>query len=107
MASGNGTQPDSSDDGTGRNGKIYCANCYHCKLSAERISDDGEYLLRVRCDAGQWKKKQGKDKLYKYSTVIRRSPEHCEYYEPMGSLKDFLRELKKTLPVKDEIYANE
>lgn len=73
----------------------------------EKLPTGDEYRLRVRCGAGQWKKKQGEEKLYKYSTVIRRSPEHCEDYEPMGSLKEFLTELKKNLPVKDEIYAYE
>jgi hypothetical protein len=73
----------------------------------EKLPDGNGYRLRVRCDAGQWKKKQGEEKLYKYSTVIRRSPDCCDYYEPMGNLKDFLRELKKSLPVKDEVYAYE
>jgi len=107
VASGNGSEYGVSLDGIGRNGKIYCANCYHCKLSMEKLPTGDEYRLRVRCDAGQWKKKQGEEKLYKYSTVIRRSPEYCDDYVPMGSLKEFLRELKKSLPVKDEIYAYE
>ncbi len=94
-------------DEIGRDGKIYCANCYHCKLSMEKFNESNGYKLRVRCAAGQWKKKQGEEKLYKYSTVIRRSPEYCDYYEPMGSLREFLRELKKSLPVQDEIYAYE
>ncbi len=73
----------------------------------EKLAAGDEYRLRVRCNAGQWKKKQGEEKLYKYSTVIRRSPDYCDDYEPMGSLKDFLKELKRNLPVKDETYVYE
>lgn len=84
-------------------GKIYCANCIHCKLV--RVANErGEYHLRVRCDAGKWKKKLGEEKIYKYFTVARRSLDHCSAYEPMGDPKEFLKELKKTLPIKDELY---
>jgi hypothetical protein len=52
-----------------------------------------------------WKKKLGEEKIYKYFTVARRAMEHCPAYEPMGDPREFLRELKKTLPIKDEIYS--
>jgi hypothetical protein len=84
--------------------KIYCANCIHCKLVKIPVGDGSQYHLRVRCDAGKWKKKLGEEKFYKYFTVARRSIETCEPYEPMGDLKDYLRDLKKSLPIKDEIY---
>lgn len=84
-------------------GKIYCANCIHCKLV--RVANErGEYHLRVRCAAGRWKKKLGEEKVYKYFTVARRSLDECDAYEPMGDPREFLKELKKTLPIKDEVY---
>ncbi len=86
--------------------KIYCANCIHCKLKRDFIGDGPKYQLRVRCDAGKWKKKLGEEKYYKYFTVARRSICFCDAYEPMGDTKDFLRDLRKTLPIKDEIYSN-
>lgn len=107
MASDTDSKYSADLDKIAPDGKIYCANCYHCKLSMERFDTENGYKLRVRCAAGQWTKKQGEEKLYRYSTVIRRSPDYCDHYEPMGSLKEFLRELKKSLPVQDEIYANE
>ena len=86
--------------------KIYCANCVHCKLKAEVLGSGGRYQLRVRCDAGKWKKKLGEEKFYKYFTVARRSLAACDAYEPMGDTKEFLRDLKKNLPIKDEVYNN-
>ncbi|MCF7929671.1 MAG: hypothetical protein K9L68_13305 [Spirochaetales bacterium] len=93
------------DPTTGRNGKIYCANCKHCKLVSTPADSPNEYYLRVRCDAGKWKKKLGGEKYYKYFTVTRRSIEYCDAYEPMGEVKDFIRDLKRTLPIKDETYG--
>ena len=85
--------------------KVFCANCVHCKLVRIPVSDGKQYQLRVRCDAGKWKKKLGEEKYYKYFTVARRSIEECKDYEPMGDAKDYLKELKKTLPIKDEVYS--
>jgi hypothetical protein len=84
--------------------KIYCANCIHCKLVPSRPEGDERYFLRVRCAAGKWKKKLGEEKVYKYCTVARRSIRSCDKYEEMGESKDFIRDLKKSLPVKDELY---
>jgi hypothetical protein len=89
-----------------RSRKIYCANCKHCKLVRNAQGDGSQYQLRVRCDAGMWKKKLGGEKFYKYFTVARRSIEECELYEAMGDEKEFIRELKKTLPIKDEVYSD-
>lgn len=86
--------------------KVYCANCIHCKLIKVAVGDGSQFYLRVRCDAGKWKKKLGEEKFYKYFTVARRSCENCESYEPMGEPKEFLKELKKCLPIKDEIYTH-
>jgi hypothetical protein len=99
----------SEDNGENHSGSqtsvpIFCANCLHCKLVTEREDDGTQYRLRVRCDAGKWKRKSGEEKFYKYSTVIRRRLEVCDCYEPMGDLSEYLRELKRTLPVKDETY---
>ena len=85
------------------NEKIYCANCMNCKLVPAET--DKGHVLRVRCTAGLWKKKLGEEKLYKYFTIARRTPERCEHYEPMGDLKDFLKDLRKNLPVRDEVIS--
>jgi hypothetical protein len=85
--------------------KIYCANCTHCKLVRIAAGNGSQYYLRVRCDAGQWRKKLGEEKVYKYFTVARRTLDYCEYYEPMGDPREYLKELKKNLPIKDEIYS--
>jgi hypothetical protein len=85
--------------------KVYCANCIHCKLIKQPTGNGNQYNLRVRCDAGKWKKKLGEEKVYKYFTVIRRTVEQCDSYEPMGETQVFLKELKKNLPIKDEIYS--
>lgn len=84
--------------------KIYCANCIHCKVVPCSAAEERTYYLRVRCDAGKWKKKLGDEKLYKYFTVARRSVEFCDAYEPMGETREFLRELKRSLPIRDEAY---
>jgi hypothetical protein len=85
------------------NSKIYCANCQHCKLV---VSDDEEDFrrLRVRCAAGMWVTRGGAEKYYKYFTVARREREACTRYEPMGDPEDYLRELRRNLPIQDERY---
>ena len=90
--------PEDSED------RIFCANCIHCKLVPSSVGVDGRYYLRVRCGAGKWKKKLGDEKIYKYFTVARRSIDQCDSYEPMGDAREFLRELKRSLPIKDEVY---
>ena len=85
--------------------KIYCANCSHCKLFKAPRGESNEYGLRVRCDAGKWRKKLGEEKIYKYFTVIRRTLDECDSYVPMGEVDVFLKELRKNLPIKDEIYS--
>ena len=85
--------------------KIYCANCKNCKLVPAPVDDDTRYVLRVRCAAGKWRKRLGDEKLYKYFTVIRRSMDECEAYEPMGDEGDYLQDLKRSLPINDEVYG--
>jgi hypothetical protein len=87
-------------------GKIYCANCIHCKLTP---SPDGEsrYYLRVRCECGKWTKKSGEEKIHKYCTVARRSIDACDRYEDMGDTADFLSDLRKVLPTSDESYSRD
>lgn len=87
--------------------KIYCANCIHCKLVQEPGNSTGQFYLRVKCDQGKWKKKLGDEKLYKYFTVTRRSIDYCDSYEPMGDAGEFISDLRKTLPTRDELYNKE
>ncbi len=89
-----------------QSGKIYCANCEHCKIITSPTGSGGAYYLRVRCTAGKWVKKLGEEKIYKYFTVARRSLDHCDAYEPMGDAREFIRDLKKNLPIKDEVYKS-
>ena len=84
--------------------KIYCANCGNCKLVRTPNGNGGQYYLRVRCAAGRWRKKLGDEKFYKYFTVARRSITECDSYEPMGDAREYIRELKRSLPIKDELY---
>ena len=65
-------------------GAVFCANCIHCKLVPAPADAEGSYRLRVRCDAGKWRKKLGDEKIYKYFTVARRNIEACDSYEDMG-----------------------
>lgn len=88
-------------------GKIYCANCIHCKVVPTSPDGDERYFLRVRCAAGKWRKRLGEEKVYKYCTVVRRHLDSCDAYEPMGDPREFIRELKKSLPVRDELYVKE
>ena len=85
--------------------KIYCANCNHSKLVRTTSGNANQYYLRVRCAAGKWKKKLGEEKIYKYFTVARRSLDSCESYIPMGDAREFIRDLRKSLPIKDELYT--
>jgi hypothetical protein len=86
-------------------GKVFCANCIHCKLVPAPADAEGSYRLRVRCDAGKWRKKLGEEKIYKYFTVARRNIESCDSYEDMGDADEFMRDLRKLLPTTDELYS--
>ena len=92
-----------SDSSAGN--KVFCANCIHCKLVPSPAEAEGSYRLRVRCDAGKWRKRLGEEKIYKYFTVARREIEHCDTYEDMGDATEFIRDLRKLLPTTDEIYS--
>jgi hypothetical protein len=94
---------DSQDQDT--KGKIYCANCAHCIVFKQPIEIASAYVLRVRCSKGMWKKKSGEEKVYKYFSIVRRTMDQCHCYDPMGDEKAFIKELRKNLPVKDEIYS--
>ncbi len=85
--------------------KIYCANCIHCKVVRSYVPGDRkQYQLRVKCAAGHWRKKLGEEKMYKYFTLARRVQEECLDYTPMGDQKNFIKELKESLPIRDEVY---
>jgi hypothetical protein len=85
--------------------RIFCANCRHCILMKQSVGQQKSYVLRVRCGHGMWKKRSGEEKVYKYFTIVRRTMNACGFYEPMGDVKNFIKELKESLPVKDEIYG--
>lgn len=104
MASSQGAP---SELATEKRDKIYCANCIHCKLVRTPNDQGDQYYLRVRCDSGKWRKKLGGEKVYKYFTVARRSIDECDAYEPMGDPREFIRELRKSLPIRDEAYASD
>jgi hypothetical protein len=85
-------------------GKVYCANCGNCKLIPARSDGEDQYMLRVRCAAGKWKKKLGEEKFYKYCTITRRYLDFCDEYEEMGDTKEFIRDLRKSLHAGNELY---
>ncbi|GHU64084.1 hypothetical protein FACS189447_00130 [Spirochaetia bacterium] len=89
-----------------QSGKIYCANCINCKLVPAKSEKDERYVLRIRCSAGKWKKKLGEEKLYKYCTITRRYLDACDAYDAMGDTREFIRELRKNVSGKDEIYGS-
>lgn len=84
--------------------KIYCANCIHCKMVTTPAESTDQFYLRVKCDAGKWKKKLGEEKIHKYFTVSRRSIDYCDEYVDMGEPEEFMKDLRKNLPSKDESY---
>ncbi|MGA2547523.1 MAG: hypothetical protein ABSF43_13290 [Rectinemataceae bacterium] len=92
-------------DGANVPGPVFCANCIHCKLVPAPAEAEGSFRLRVRCDAGKWRKKLGDEKIYKYFTVARRSIESCDSYEDMGEAMEFMKDLRKLLPTTDELYT--
>jgi hypothetical protein len=101
----NSMPPDGDSQNQETKGKVYCANCAHCLVFKQPIEIANAYVLRVRCSKGMWKKKSGEDKVYKYFSIVRRTMDHCDCYDPMGDEKAFIKELRKNLPVKDEIYS--
>jgi hypothetical protein len=50
-------------------------------------------------------RKNGDEKFHKYFTLGRRTVDSCDSYQPMGDTKTFMKELKATLPTRDEIYG--
>ncbi len=85
--------------------KIYCANCAHCVVHKQVIEGASSYVLRVRCSMGIWRKRSGDEKVYKYFSIVRRTQDRCQHYDTMGDEKAFIKELRKSLPIKDEIYS--
>lgn len=85
-------------------GPEYCANCAHCIVVRLAEAETPLYRLRVRCEKGMWKKSSGEEKLHKYFTVVRRIERGCPHYAPLGDAETFLKDLKRELPLRDEIY---
>lgn len=88
---------------SGDSGKIFCANCYHCKVVKDSNHHGKDIVLKVRCSAGMWKKRVGDDKLYRLDTVEQRRVPDCPHYDPMGECHDFMRELRRSLPQTQEL----
>ena len=86
--------------------KIYCANCRHCVVIQKPALVSDQYVLRINCTKDKWKKKFGEIKYYKYFTSARRTVDICDHFESMGEEeKDYVKELRKNLPIKDEVYS--
>lgn len=85
--------------------KIFCSNCMQCIVIRQYESEPDRYVLRVKCIKKMWSKRSGEEKLYKYFTVARRIMDECEYYEECGELFPYIKNLRKELPIKDEIYS--
>lgn len=85
--------------------KVYCANCEHCVVSRVFETDTSKYVLRVKCEKKRWAKRSGEEKQYKFFTVARRVQTDCPDYIPMGEANPFIKNLRRELPVKDEIYS--
>ena len=87
--------------------KVYCANCLNCTVFRQYEPDNKSFVLRVRCQKKKWLKRSGEEKVHKYFTVARRVMEECEDYIEAGELYPYIKNLRKALPVKDELYAVE
>jgi len=53
----------------------------------------------------KWVKRSGEEKFYKYFTVARRIMDDCDSYSPVGEAYPYIKNLRKELPIKDEIYS--
>ncbi|GAB4219684.1 MAG TPA: hypothetical protein P5547_14485 [Spirochaetota bacterium] len=87
--------------------KVFCANCMHCTVFRHYEGDNKTFVLRVRCNKKQWLKRSGEEKVHKYFTVARRTMDECDYYVEAGDLYPYIKNLRKALPVKDELYQVE
>ena len=85
--------------------KIFCANCRNCIVIRQHEAEPDKYVLRVKCKLRKWVKRSGEEKLYKYFTVARRIMDDCDSYEESGELFPYIKNLRKELPIKDEIYS--
>lgn len=85
--------------------KCFCSNCLNCVVVRQYESEPDRYVLRVKCTKKKWSKRSGEEKLYKYFTVARRVMDDCDEFESCGELFPYIKNLRKELPVKDEIYS--
>ncbi len=85
--------------------KIYCANCKHCIVLQKPALVSEQYVLRINCTKDKWRKKVGEVKYYKYFTSARRTMDICDEFSSMGDDIDYIKELRKNLPIKDEVYS--
>ncbi len=90
---------------TEKDEKIFCANCRNCLVIKVLVPNKaGTYLLRLKCSAGVWQKKLGNEKLHKYFTAARRMMDECDFYDSMGDLETYVKDLRTMLPAQDECY---
>ncbi len=87
------------------NDKTFCSNCINCIVVRQYESEPERYVLRVRCLKKKWLKRSGEEKLYKYFTVARRVADDCLSYAESGDPFPYIKNLKKELPIKDEVYS--
>ncbi|HOA07472.1 MAG TPA: hypothetical protein PK624_05365 [Spirochaetota bacterium] len=85
--------------------KLFCANCLSCIVIRQSETEQDKYVLRVKCVKKKWAKRSGEEKLYKYFTVARRIVDDCDGYAEAGELFPYIKNLRKELPIKDEIYS--
>ncbi len=85
--------------------KLFCSNCTNCVVVRQYESEPERYVLRVRCLEKKWVKRSGEEKLYKYFTVARRVAYDCLSYTESGDPFPYIKNLRKELPIKDEIFS--
>ena len=85
--------------------RVFCSNCQYCIVIRQYEADPDKYVLRVKCVKKKWVKRSGEEKLYKYFTVARRIVDGCDYYISCGEEFPYIKNLRKELPIKDEIYS--
>ena len=85
--------------------KVHCANCFHCKVFIQRAARGEMAERRVRCAAGRWQTKSGKERTYCHHTVLSRVMASCPDYDSMGEhdRDEFLKDLIDNLPIEREM----
>jgi len=86
---------------------IKCADCRHCKLYREVATDNGRFLLKVKCVKGHWKRRR-KHGACDLHCVLAQRRQVCDDYSSMSKNEDdrlrFLKHLAGDLPVERNLY---